>query len=187
MKHRAFTLLQTVFLLLFLGISAAVLLPVFSRARESCGPRNNCMSNLRQIGLGIIQYTHDYDEKYPILTTEQGWVGALQPYLKSTQIFACPQEKLRGNDNLTDYCFNRRLAGVESKEISAVSSTFMSGDGEPSDDPNISLQLMPPLWITREDSPARRHLEGSNFLYADGHVKWLKPESVSTRQFLVKP
>lgn len=187
MKRKAFTLLQTVCLLLFLGIVAFILFPIFARSREPVHGRSTCHSNLKQIGLGFYQYVQDYDEKFPILTTEQGWVGALQPYVKSTQLFVCPQETLRGADNLTDYWFNRRLAGVELKEFPAISSTFLAGDGEPSDDPNVSIQMLPPRWIEKENSPVRRHLGTGSYLYADGHVKAFKPDKITMQQFLVKP
>ena len=178
MKHQAMTRLQMIGILAFLGVAAAVLFPVLARNPPD-GQRSTCQLNLKQISLGLKQYVQDYDEKFPITTTEQGWFGALQPYLKNEAIFRCPQEELRGKDNLTDYWFNRRLAGVEAKDVAASTSSLAFGDGEPSDDPNISLQLMPPLWITKQNSPARRHLEGAEYAYVDGHVKWLKPEQVT--------
>ena len=125
------------------------------------------------------QYIQDYDEKYPTLTTQQGWFGATQPYLRSTQIFVCQQEKLRGANDLTDYWFNQRLAGVQLRSLANTSWTLMGGDGEPSDDPNVSLQLLPPLWISKENSPARRHFDGANYLFADGHVKAYKPDKIT--------
>ena len=120
------------------------------------------------------------NEKLPITTTDQGWVGALQPYVKSTLLFSCPQEELHGTDNLTDYWFNRRLAGVESKQFVNPAATLMCGDGEPSDDPNSSLAALPPLWISKTDSPARRHADAANYLFADGHVKSLQPNAITT-------
>lgn len=80
---------------------------------------------------------------------------------------------------MTDYWFNRRLAGAELKTIDAAWMTLISGDGEPSDDSNISIEILPPLWMTKKDSPARRHLDYGNYLFADGHVKALKPEQTT--------
>jgi type II secretory pathway pseudopilin PulG len=76
---------------------AAILFPVFARARENAR-RSSCQSNLKQIGLGILQYTQDYDEAYPPAeTTGSGlntltWDVATQPYLKSSQILVCPSD-----------------------------------------------------------------------------------------------
>lgn len=176
MKNRSFWL-QFGAVLAFLGI-AAVILPIFFASDRT--PRySRCQSNLKQIGLALAQYTQDYNEKFPIVTTKQGWFGALQPYLKSTALFRCPSEKLQGDDNLTDYWFNQRLAGVEVKILADAGWTLMSGDGEASDDPNISLTVLPPLWSKNKDSPARRHLDGANYLFADGHVKAFKPEQIT--------
>jgi prepilin-type N-terminal cleavage/methylation domain-containing protein/prepilin-type processing-associated H-X9-DG protein len=90
----AFTLIELLVVVAIIAILAAILFPVFARARENAR-RSSCQSNLKQIGLGIIQYTQDYDERLPrndagrdLLT----WVDTLQPYLKSDQIFVCPSD-----------------------------------------------------------------------------------------------
>ena len=183
MRHRAFTWPQILLLVAVLIVVTLLAIPLFVRARDDTNHNGSCSSNLKQIGLGLLQYTQDYDEKYPILTTQQGWVGALQPYVKSTLLFQCPSEKERGGDNLTDYWFNRRLEGVASKRIADEKITLLAGDGEASDDPNASLAVLPPLWMSKEDSPARRHLDVGNYLFADGHVKAIQPDKIT----LAKP
>src|SRR6187402_3092152 len=96
MKNRtsAFTLIELLVVIAIIGLLAAILFPVFSRAREN-GRRSVCQSNLKQIGIGMLQYSQDYDEKIIARTVQvQGeyisWRVIIQPYLKSTQIFACP-------------------------------------------------------------------------------------------------
>ena len=64
MKRNAFTLIELLVTIAIIAILAAILFPVFARARENAR-RASCMSNLKQIGLGIMQYTQDYDERYP--------------------------------------------------------------------------------------------------------------------------
>ena len=182
MKHKAFTLPQILLLVVVLILVTLLAIPLF--VRGNLNHSGSCSSNLKQIGLGLVQYTQDYDEKFPILTIEQGWVGAMQPYVRSTRLFSCPDEQERGGDNLNDYWFNRRLAGVELKQIADDKTTLLAGDGEASDDPNASLAVLPPLWISRTDSPARRHFSDTAFyLFADGHVKQLGPEKIT----LAKP
>lgn len=97
---QGFTLIELLVVIAIIAILAAILFPVFARARENVR-RSSCASNLKQIGLGIQQYAQDYDEKYVAQSTDgasnfgvlqawQAWPVALQPYIKSSQIFACP-------------------------------------------------------------------------------------------------
>ena len=180
MKQNAFTLVELLVVVAIIAVLAALLWPVIPHRNPQGARRSSCQSNLKQINLGYLQYVQDYNGKFPLSSRPEGWFGALQPYLKSETIFRCPSEEARGDDNLTDYWFNRRLAGVESKTVSDPARTLLSGDGEPSDDPNVSLQLMPPLWLEKPDSPAWRHLDGANYGFADGHVKWFKATAMET-------
>lgn len=104
-----FTLIELLVVIAIIAILAAILFPVFARARENAR-RASCQSNLKQIGLGVMQYLQDYDEKYPRAdpggiqayyvpgqgTSYDGyfpyghWRFTIQPYVKSTQLFACP-------------------------------------------------------------------------------------------------
>jgi len=93
-----FTLIELLVVIAIIAILASILFPVFARARENAR-RAACLSNLKQIGLGIQMYTQDYDEKlvsyaYPPSVQGDpgtyGWQVALMPYVKSTQLFVCP-------------------------------------------------------------------------------------------------
>lgn len=97
-KH-GFTLIELLVVIAIIAILASILFPVFSRARENAR-RSSCQSNLKQIGLGIMQYTQDYDESMPYMwadyvpnyttTTTSNIAAAIYPYTKSWQILACP-------------------------------------------------------------------------------------------------
>ena len=113
-RSRAFTLVELLVVIAIIAILAAILFPVFARARENAR-RSSCQSNLKQIGLGWLQYSQDYDEKImrystgaasagsasvgnPIRYWWGGWDGAsynasqglIQPYMKSDQVRSCP-------------------------------------------------------------------------------------------------
>lgn len=105
MKRRAFTLIELLVVIAIIAILASILFPVFARARENAR-RASCMSNMKQIGLGMMMYTQDYDERmpfgslaYPAGTVKfpNGYMGAtapwylmIYPYVKSLQVFNCP-------------------------------------------------------------------------------------------------
>lgn len=105
-KKSGFTLIELLVVIAIIGLLAAILFPVFARARDSAR-RSNCMSNLKQIGLGFTQYTSDYDERFPlavggwpanrpasdgqiIFNGAQLWQQAIYPYTKNHQIYFCP-------------------------------------------------------------------------------------------------
>jgi prepilin-type N-terminal cleavage/methylation domain-containing protein/prepilin-type processing-associated H-X9-DG protein len=96
-----FTLIELLVVIAIIAILASILFPVFGRARENAR-RSSCQSNLKQIGLGMLQYSQDYDELlvngwYGAGPSESEkpkvkykWMDAILPYLKSNQIFTCP-------------------------------------------------------------------------------------------------
>jgi prepilin-type N-terminal cleavage/methylation domain-containing protein/prepilin-type processing-associated H-X9-DG protein len=92
---KGFTLIELLVVIAIIAILASILFPVFARARENAR-RASCQSNMKQIGLGILQYTQDYDEKFPagVPATYRGpgWAGECYPYIKSAQIFKCPSD-----------------------------------------------------------------------------------------------
>lgn len=102
-KTRAFTLIELLVVVAIIAILAAILFPVFGRARENAR-RTSCQSNLKQIGLGLMQYTQDYDERMPrayfgggerrtimdATHNRRSWNDVIFPYVKSEQVFACP-------------------------------------------------------------------------------------------------
>ena len=73
-----------------IAILAAILFPVFARARENAR-RASCQSNLKQIGLGMIQYTQDYDGWSPgSANSNTSWPSLIFPYINADQVFVCP-------------------------------------------------------------------------------------------------
>ncbi len=100
-NKRGFTLIELLVVIAIIAILAAILFPVFARAREQAR-KSACLSNLKQIGLGVMMYAQDFDETYPIAYlaapaadpmpgySSSYWFNVLQPYTKNRQVWVCP-------------------------------------------------------------------------------------------------
>ncbi len=123
--------------------------------------------------------------------TPVGWTGALLPYTRSQNLQFCPSPDVKRSQVLTssesrsptsrgftDYWLNARLAQHVASTCRAPVNTFLLGEGNAGHDLNnatYSKTSLPPAWLSDLSSPLYRHLNGANFLFADGHVKWLRP------------
>ena len=188
-RKKGFTLIELLVVIAIIAILAAILFPVFARARENAR-RASCQSNLKQIGLGLMQYTQDYDEKYMsqpgtgVGQTNTTWSTTVQPYLKSTQIFMCPsgvQTPITAGPTGQDgmwvvssppwtvraqghYGMNSNIFGRNNGEIEKPAEVAMGFDCTNMD--ASDLIILPNAILD-----GSRHFDGINVLYADGHVK----------------
>jgi prepilin-type N-terminal cleavage/methylation domain-containing protein/prepilin-type processing-associated H-X9-DG protein len=157
-RYRGFTLIELLVVIAIIVILAAILFPVFARARENAR-RSSCQSNLKQIGLGVMQYTQDYDEtmvrswfgahgyndETPV---DYKWMDAIEPYVKSTQVYTCPsatgdQHKYipRTKSRYGSYALNAAYwdydgtlrgpgeAGTKLAAIESTATTMLAADG----------------------------------------------------------
>jgi prepilin-type N-terminal cleavage/methylation domain-containing protein len=101
-RHRGFTLIELLVVIAIIAILAAILFPVFAQAREKAR-QTQCVNNMKQAGLGVIQYLQDYDETYP-MSVYRGrnnqnqecaytMLSAIEPYVKNKDIYECPSAR----------------------------------------------------------------------------------------------
>lgn len=204
--RKGFTLIELLVVIAIISILSAILFPVFARARENAR-RASCSSNLKQIALGVFMYTQDYDETLPQYLNGDGvgWAEVMQPYLKSTQIFQCPSESASydpsDGSGYSDYAYNIGLGrnnapctlyGMTTSlaALTQPTLTVMLMDNTTSDSSNwstgwsSSCPTSPPSTSTAGLArtgyvAALRHLDGQNYAFADGHVKWHKSVKVA--------
>jgi prepilin-type N-terminal cleavage/methylation domain-containing protein/prepilin-type processing-associated H-X9-DG protein len=143
---RGFTLIELLVVIAIISLLAAILFPVFARARENAR-RASCQSNLKQIGLGLLQYVGDYDDTMPFSffgtagnsdATNYKWMDAIYPYVKNEQIFTCPSD----NASNSRYVYQGRLsAGQDSINYGSYGMNGAYGSGPDNTTPPRSSTL----------------------------------------------
>lgn len=201
--RRGFTLIELLVVIAIIAILAAILFPVFARAREKAR-QSSCLSNTKQINLAILQYAQDYDECFPYASRwgpdvngSYGvgywyWYDYLNPYIMNTQVLICPSRHrwARGygwNYQNFGYCSSAGSfgsgAGRNMSDVVAPAETIIIGDNpDPGSWGAGSIYAYGPRQMdssgSATDDPtlanvAWRHNEGGNYGFCDGHVKWL--------------
>ena len=194
-RRHGFTLIELLVVIAIIAILAAILFPVFARAREKAR-QTSCLSNEKQICLGLLMYSQDYDESlFGGRGTSGGLMGALTPYVKNEQLFTCPSYSgahWRGGTLGCAVCGQWGTGGSRGTYCGG----YMYFNRTPNDAGCIGQGVVK---LGSYDRPAEtgavyegicamvtgavatfpnfsfdRHNEGLNVAYLDGHAKWAK-------------
>ena len=197
-SRRGFTLIELLVVIAIIAILAAILFPVFARAREKAR-QTSCLSNVKQIALGFLMYAQDYDEvmapryyRYdPAVAGGPHWDLLLYPYTMNMDVYRCPNTRAQSygyNDGTLAYqSMARATRPAELVILSDVKmgwtttggrgwprrigqpSRFGSPPAVPANDEDDQPLEGDPAYVGR---PRGLHNGGANVGFLDGHAKW---------------
>lgn len=182
----AFTLIEVLVVIAIVAILAALLFPVFSSAKEA-GKKTACLSNVRQLSLGVILYTNDDDGVLPPLADETNavlWTDRIQPYTRTTQINVCPSDPgARVSYGLNQLVFNDLFGATEPPAFLSIDSfrypaeTVMMAELGTEDDLKTARKGGLKLVVPDDDiddefdaRPSFRHTNRATVGFFDGHA-----------------
>ncbi len=198
MQRRGFTLIELLVVIAIIAILAAILFPVFARAREKAR-QTTCLSNVKQLCLGMLMYAQDYDERLPFYPYGDDpwlytWPITIQAYVKNEQVLNCPSNPHTSNLSYhgvvyagwPDYALSnywhrssRSLAQSQyaaSHLLLGEACHFVLGDYRmcwPRTCNTCGLSACGgDLALRNEDNAG--HNGGNNIGFVDGHAKWVK-------------
>lgn len=197
MQRRGFTLIELLVVIAIIAILAAILFPVFAKAREKAR-QSSCLSNLKQIATAVLSYAQDYDERMPLscgYTTPavvlagpewpNYWWQQVEPYMKNLQILACPSSSAKyvysggASDTryVINYGYNYYAGGQALGTCAYPTETGVNLDGVNNYWRLASATENVYAWANKI------HNDGFNVNFVDGHAKWLNgaPFSVATQ------
>jgi len=188
LRNRGFTLIELLVVIAIIAILAAILFPVFAKAREKAR-QTSCLSNLKQIATATLMYAQDYDETMPryyhatpINFTAQ---TSLQPYMKNEQLWVCPS-----GSALFHYYWDSGWVGAPAEIKGSYGynqhlNAYILADIDKPAETGVWADCQDRLVILHENSRYRtvdRHNGGGNLAFVDGHAKWLNCNELYCQQ-----
>ncbi|HHX38400.1 MAG TPA: DUF1559 domain-containing protein [Armatimonadetes bacterium] len=193
-----FTLIELLVVIAIIAILAAILFPVFARARENAR-KSTCQSNLKQIGMAVQMYAQDYDEIYPGISmataTSQCWTNdLLDPYIKNAKVWVCPSitSGTYGFNwrHMIKDTFSSPTSGVRMATVQRPADILIAVDVHTADlasgkenstggiFANCPKCVQPSWWNRYNHGISGRHFDGAVIAFADGHVKWMRLDQI---------
>jgi prepilin-type N-terminal cleavage/methylation domain-containing protein/prepilin-type processing-associated H-X9-DG protein len=201
-QSRGFTLIELLVAIAIIAILAAMLFPVFAKARDKAR-QVSCLSNLRQLGCAVMTYVQDYDEFFPPSGIFQAprWDARLMPYVKNQGVYKCPGHWL--NASVSTYAANGLVFApgnvfrppplwpdtpvavsgvVRPAQVLLLfdvntEATRLIGDANVYPCVRVAAKGRPdPGW--EDNTFLQYHIEGDNITFCDGHVKWYPTKDI---------
>ncbi len=164
-RRAGFTLIELLVVIAIIAILAAILFPVFAKAREKAR-QNSCINNQRQIGIAVQMYVQDHDETFMRDPGTHAWSSLLREYNEPT-IYDCPTKTGKGSNTAPEYGFNAFLFGKALGDVTTPSIMFLTADlAKVAADGNFTVNSN---LATAVDA---RHNKGTVVSCADGHVAY---------------
>ena len=134
LRQIGFTLIELLVVIAIIAVLAAILFPVFARAREKAR-QTTCLSNQKQLALSFLMYAQDHGQRLP---AEADWLVQVGNYGASGKVLNCPSTSSSGSTTTTDYIYNSRLAELVLSDIWDVTSAVLTIDGAHKATPSVA-------------------------------------------------
>ena len=197
MRRKGFTLIELLVVIAIIAILAAILFPVFARARAKAR-QTTCLSNIKQIMLGVLMYAQDYDGGFPCRTYDTTYrypMAKVMPYVKNQEMFFCPEKRGgwgQSKGAVYNVCWDlwgSGYEGVDSSFTLPAETVYLNEAwtcGSQTITPWAQFWMVADVFGWRKCTPYSTdrmdtpHNGGSNFAFADGHAKWLAEDHFNT-------
>ncbi|MHB9022750.1 MAG: prepilin-type N-terminal cleavage/methylation domain-containing protein [Armatimonadota bacterium] len=180
LRH-GFTLIELLVVIAIIAILAAILFPVFAKAREKAR-QTTCLNNQRQIATSVMMFVQDHDETFPDTT----WVSELaSTYGVTGKVWDCPTITHKGTESEPDYGFNAHLVSVALGDVKAPSATALTADLATGGMTGAyAFNGFGNTGVDLDTAIGPRHNQGFVVTSVDGSVHWINCKDITPTRAL---